>query len=138
RYNPQFTATRSSCQSLVINSIHSPVATLASHATTVSSTSVTGVNSPLMLNVLSCPPLLYIKLTSAPYVKVGGPIIAMLVGTVIIAHSDVILANSSYAMIVFCSLQPSSIDGIDIPSFLAILLSLTISTSSIVNFARMK
>ncbi|CAK9165836.1 unnamed protein product [Ilex paraguariensis] len=56
----------------------------------------------------------------------------------IITGSDVRIAISVYAVIVFYSLKPSSIDGIDIPSSLPILLSLIIPKISIVKFARKK
>ncbi|CAK9164911.1 unnamed protein product [Ilex paraguariensis] len=143
RYNTHFTNTRFSSQTLV-NSIGSPVAKLACHTTTVSSTSVTRVNpSPLMLNVLSCPPLLYMKLTSTPYVRetihgIRMDIAVHVDSIFIITGSDVRIAISVYAVIVLYSLKPSSIDGIDIPSSLPILLSLIIPKISIVKFARKK
>ncbi|CAK9166351.1 unnamed protein product [Ilex paraguariensis] len=56
----------------------------------------------------------------------------------IITGSDVRIAISVYAVIVLYSLKPSSIDGIDIPSSLPILLSLIIPKISIVKFARKK
>ncbi|CAK9156768.1 unnamed protein product [Ilex paraguariensis] len=142
-YFLHLTNTRFSSQT-VVNSICPPIAKLASHTTTVSSTSVTRVNtSPLMLNVLSCPPLLYMKLTSTPYVRLTIQGMSMdLAGHVdsifIITGSDVRIAISVYAVIVFYSLKPSSIDGIDIPSSLPILLSLIIPKISIVKFARKK